>query len=61
MRSRARRRLRKAWDAIRAIITLGKYAIPDERAREALARADGVADAIDPKAHEDYGTPPDVP
>lgn len=61
MRNRAKRRLRKAWEIIRGVITFGKYAIPDERAREVLTRAEGVANAIDPKAREDYGTDPDVP
>ena len=61
MRRRAKRRLIKAWEMIRAVVTFGKYAIPDARVREALTRAEGVADAIDPKAREDYGTDPDVP
>ncbi len=63
MRARARRRLRKAWDVIKAVITFGKYAIPDDRVREALTRAEGAAEALDPNEkalREDYGVPPDV-
>ena len=48
MRAIAKRRLLKAWQVIRAAITLGRYAIPNDRAREVLTRAEGVADALDP-------------
>ena len=63
MRAIAKRRLLRAWHVIRRVITLGKYAIPDARVREALTRADAVADALDPNEkalREEYGVPPDV-
>jgi hypothetical protein len=63
MREIRKRRLLRAWYAIRQIVTFGRYAIPDDRVREVLTRAEGVADALDPNEkalRDDYGVPPDI-
>jgi hypothetical protein len=64
VRPRAKRRLQLAWQYLRAAVTFGRYAIPDDRVREVLTRAEGVANALDPHEEQlrrDYGVDPDVP
>ena len=62
MRARAKRRLRKAWDVIRKIVSLGQYVVPHERTREVLGQVNDAAEALDPNEkalRDDYGVPPD--
>ena len=63
MKAIAKRRLLKAWQVIRQIVSFGKYAIPNPQAREVLTRVEGVADALDPNEkalRDEYGVPPDI-
>lgn len=62
MKPRARRRLRKAWNVIRKIVSLGQYVVPHERTREVLGQVNDAAEALDPhekQLRDDYGVGPD--